>query len=552
MSTCAFLKICSDLAGLAFCSMRSSLLQMDGDFAKYVIGINDGWLSLHLDEDVWQSPDERLRDLLPTLEPFEQRAWERYEEAGKTVGELEWAGLLGGFEDAEGNGNSPTDDQKGLQLAKAEQEQEAALEQLRSNLTPEHLAEVDSILEAQADYGRRHAPHFNARLIQRYVLWRVFDLGWTVERFGQFDRFVVGYSGREAAKPERIGKKYQWIAYHEILAHISDHYQYREQFSVEADARRYEGPWQERLRDIDPSCTLRSIPGGTSWGPHNPSWWGKAVYAAWDEGASHKDWLASIEDIPKVEEFLEVACPKDDSRWLNVKGRFVWHQPHPPDVEPYDVERRGLRLSCTGYFVPSDDIDGFTDWVNSANDIGREILEPLDVHSSFLGEYGWSSAFGYFDKQYNADNDRSSSTGYPKSIRAAASAYHGGMSSFDCSIDDTSNLLLPHYNFIDRLGLKWSGTGPDYWDRADKLAAFDPTAHESGPTALLLREDLVKQYLIDNSLTLCWVVMGEKWVIGERLDREYHGALKISGVYRYTDQGTDGQLSVQIDIPDRN
>ena len=400
MSTCAFLKICSDLAGLAFCSMRSSLLQMDGDFAKYVIGINDGWLSLHLDEDVWQSPDERLRDLLPTLELSEQRAWERYEEVGRTVGELEWAGLLGGFKDAECNGDSPADEQQCPQLAKAEQEQEAALEQLRSNLTPEHLAEVDSILEAKADYGPRHTPRFDSGLIQRYVLWRVFDLGWTVERFGQCDRFSVGYSGREAAKPERIGKKYQWIAYHEILAHISDHYQYREQFSAEADARQYEGPWQERLRDIDPSCTLRSIPGGTSWGPHNPSWWGKAVYAAWEEGTSHKDWLASKEDIPKTEEFLEVDCPKDDSRWLNVKGRFVWQEPHPPDVEPHDVERRELRLSCTGYFVPSDDIDSFTDWVNSADDtlhcaMKMSVYERTDVdHERAIEDSGVKRSTG--------------------------------------------------------------------------------------------------------------------------------------------------------------
>jgi hypothetical protein len=62
-------------------------------------------------------------------------------------------------------------------------------------------------------------------IIQRYVLWRVFDLGWTTERFGAFDRFSIGQHGRDASKAERIGKKYQWIAYHEILAFISDRFQ---------------------------------------------------------------------------------------------------------------------------------------------------------------------------------------------------------------------------------------------------------------------------------------------------------------------------------------
>ena len=60
--------------------------------------------------------------------------------------------------------------------------------------------------------------------IKRYILWRVFDLGWTSEKFEEFDHFAIGYKGRLAAKPERIGKKYQWLAYHEIMAYVSDHF----------------------------------------------------------------------------------------------------------------------------------------------------------------------------------------------------------------------------------------------------------------------------------------------------------------------------------------
>ncbi len=84
-------------------------------------------------------------------------------------------------------------------------------------------------------------PGFDLGQVQRYILKRVFDLGWTVERFGHFDRFVVRSDGRAASKPERVGKKYQWIAYHEMMAFLSDHFQYREEFREDGD-QCYQGP----------------------------------------------------------------------------------------------------------------------------------------------------------------------------------------------------------------------------------------------------------------------------------------------------------------------
>ena len=78
-------------------------------------------------------------------------------------------------------------------------------------------------------------------------------------------RFSIGYHGREASKAERIGKKYQWIAYHEMIALVADHFQYRERFRQDDGDQAYDGPWQDHLRDIDPSCTLRASRGGISW-----------------------------------------------------------------------------------------------------------------------------------------------------------------------------------------------------------------------------------------------------------------------------------------------
>ena len=276
----------------------------------------------------WQSPDVRVKALLPRLNAEQRLAWEKYNEA-KSLNTLPLLRLRIG---------KPTgmavDEQVEQLENKLKNELESALGKLRSTLTTEHLVEVNDILQArsQAFDGR---PHFDLNLIQRYVFWRVFDLGWTTKRFGKFDGVQMSY-GREASKPERIGKKYQWIAYHEILAYIADHYQYRE----DEDNQAYEGPWQEFLRDIDPSCTLSSIPGGTSWGSHSLSWWAPSSYNGWDEHVNRRDWIACRNDIPSVKDLLSIVNPADGTRWLNVSGYFVWRQSLPADVESYDVDQR--------------------------------------------------------------------------------------------------------------------------------------------------------------------------------------------------------------------
>ena len=93
-------------------------------------------------------------------------------------------------------------------------------------------------------------------------------------------------------------------------------------------------------------------------------------------------------------------------------------------------------------------------------------------------------------------------------------------------------------------------SGADYLDETGALAAFDPNAHHDGPTALLLRKDLLDKYLLEKGLALCWVVMGEKQVVGGKAITKYHGRLKMSGAYRYIENRPVGFLNCSADIPE--
>ena len=322
-----------------------------GDFARYVIGVesSSNWLTLPLEDAPWQSPEERLQYLLSTLTNEQIATWEQFEEAESSLSTAEAQNFMAEIRRLNNDDkfSLPVDQQVIEQLRR---QAEDSIESFKAQLTQGQLMELDSIVQDKDDTEVRNGPRINKSLIQRYIRWRVFDLGWTAERFGDFDRTVNWNYSREASKPERIGKKYQWIAYHEILAYIADHYQYRELFGGQEN-QRYEGPWQETLRDIDPSCLLKSTPGGTSWGPHNRSWWGNEQYDTWDEGITHQDWLGNSKNLPDIKQLLEVVNPTDSTRWLNLNGNFLWRQPYSADEEPYDRIRRQLWIGVTSYFV---------------------------------------------------------------------------------------------------------------------------------------------------------------------------------------------------------
>lgn len=101
------------------------------------------------------------------------------------------------------------------------------------------------------------------------------------------------------------------------------------------------------------------------------------------------------------------------------------------------------------------------------------------------------------------------------------------------------------------LGVHWSGVGADYLDKNGQLAAQDPTACTDGPSALLLREDLLREFLTKEKLTVVWAVLGEKRILGQALGLdERHASVRMSGAYVLSTKGPVGFLKRALDDPD--
>lgn len=531
---------------------------MDGDFARYVIGTNSSftnWLSLRLGDPVWQSPASRLAAIIERFSKEQRSAWEEFENADEKVRQLmfpkQFAALFGPSEgektvDAQTHRTGEDQESDDPELARWEHKRDAAFAALESLLTEGQARDLQAAIAAKSNEDARRPPRFDLRLIQRHVLWRVFDLGWTTKRFGHFDRFYGHSRGREASKAERIGKKYQWIAYHEIMALVADHFQYLEEFGPGHGDQAYDGPWQGWFRDIDPSCTLRAVPGGTSWHGHSPAWWGAVRYEKWEDPQDQRTWVSRYDDLPKLEDLLSVVRPDDGSRWLNLQGYFNWQQQPPADREWTEVERREIWYMCTGYLVRSQDADVFLKWAETVDFWGRWMPDPPEVYRMFLGEDAWSPASRYFQQPYFGDEGWTQpGHGCPGKVRPAAFEYLREATTFDCSVDESYALRLPATDLVTGLGLRWSGSGADYLDPAGQLGAFDPTANADGPSALLIREDLLKKFLAHAKLAICWAILGEKRVLGAGF--KYYASLRMSGAYMLGNKGPVGFLKCMLD-----
>ena len=494
-------------------SIRASAMGF-GDFSRYIIGADfnssrsSRWLNLRLDEDRWQSPDDRLQALLRNMNDSERQVWEEFTEKESEIARRYFSEFL----------NSMTKDEHDSEVISPHDERECqvriARTEVLSLMTKAIRSELESIWQAQSE----GFPGFDLSIIQRYIIERVFDLGWTVKRFGDFDGMSIRDEGRMGRKAERMGKKYQWIAYHEILAYMADNYQYSPEYK--GNGEMFQGAWQELRRDIDPSCLLASKPGGTGWHGQNVSWWAQTAYKDWKEDASHQAWLDAQSDFPQIEELLRAVHPDDATEWLIADGSFHWEQPHSADVEPYDNPRRQMWIGCQAYFIRAGDADSFAEWAKGVDFWGRWMPEPLGVYSStiFLGEYAWSPAFKYFidslDSDYDGEGWSEARGKCPVPLVPASFRYSAEGGDFDCSIDDGYSLALPPENFVKALGLKWTGNGADFIDEQGRIVTFDPTAYEDGADVLLIREDALKRFLKEDDIALCWTIVGEKMVAG--------------------------------------
>ncbi|MGY4603971.1 hypothetical protein ACVW16_002383 [Bradyrhizobium sp. USDA 4474] len=514
----------------------------DGDFARYVMDTPVGKFSGFPIALVAQSQEQIYRNWVSDVVS-------RIPEAEARLNELIAAcdgwranqGPLGPFkfkfltvndsgQEEDDDQDEGDDDEKDVsQFEQAVDEAEARLEAalgeaewLEYNIRARHIVRRD-LRGAKRYYS--WPPSFDRMRARRWVCKRAHDLGWTPELFGEFDRDHA-HGSRTEHRVERIGKKYQWIAFHELLARLGDNFCFVG-WSRDSGLSVFQGPWQVSRRDLDPSLFVLKTPkesrqsGRTWWMPVDVNLRGMSP-------ASRLAWLDTPEDMVNDASLLTATDPKTGRTWLVVDEFERWN---------CWVMREGERMldrqtafEIRSFLVRAADRSKVVKALSGKLFNRHFDLPELDKSSDgYIGEYPWHPLYGDVSAWMKPEDWNR----LVVDIQPTVTDYSAERSGHDHSIEESVSFSVPAPGLIAGLGMRLSnGRDLSYSGDGDKTLFFDPSTHEAGPGAALIDRDAFLSFLTREKLEAVWIIAGEKEAHGGRKHREgWGGSKSFTSIY---------------------
>lgn len=358
----------------------------------------------------------------------------------------------------------------------------------------------------------RSAVSFSFVWACRWVCKRAHEFGWTSKRFGQFDRYKGHGSDRYDHRIERIGKKYQWLALHELTARMGDNLGYKgNTYGPDDDQpESFGGARSVGLRDIDPSLLVRQT-FYDGWRQWPQTWWAPADVKLRALAPSERlAWKDSEADIVNDSSMIEVTNPKDGRHWLVLDGFFHWSQSEIIDGHRAQQRDSWVHLNCL--VVRKHHAAKLERFFQQKRLTNSDQLPELKLRGDhYLGEYPWHPSFTQLHDWWSTD----AWPAMPVPTRPTVAGYLCEKGGYDYSIDNSISLLLPAPWILKEMGLRLvNGRALTYAGADGIVRFFDPSAAQPGPQAALVDRDAFLEMLEREGLVAIWVIAGEKSVYG--------------------------------------
>lgn len=328
---------------------------------------------------------------------------------------------------------------------------------------------LDAPAQPNTDTGwrSRSSRAFDPMIARRWILQRVADLGWSPAYFAQYDgRLSRGRQSpyAERWREERIGKKYQWIALHELLGYLSDHYRVLE---GELEGARFDGAWQIDARDLDPSQPLRDLndaepddeadssPVTTLWPIH----WREKYPDPFADAALCADPSGWVRTLPADFRLL-IEWPKLPNRsgeWLVLGGHYTWREAEPLGNFRPRPGRLQVWADVRAWLVPREHFAAALEAVQKIQFWGVGVNRVrLDNH--WLGQYPWGEEYA----AVRHDCDRADRWVRDNSMPIVQ------------TIVDYDHGVLPAPQLLAILGAHWAGIDLEFVDAGGRWSRSRP------------------------------------------------------------------------------
>ena len=341
-------------------------------------------------------------------------------------------------------------------------------------------------------------------------------------------------------KCERIGKKYQWITFYNILARVSDRHMLH---NYNEPSSPYIGPWQIHVRDFDPTLNCNFI-----------------VSKDLPEFISDEDYIYDFisdkSDLGVAEKWTKKNCQLfknhskklilrdlSDIQWVKLFSYDKVENKDDNDESSYFCTgKQDIWLKSEGYFVAKKQFANIKNAISNHRISGERLSGGSNITSLFLREYPWSISYHTLDN--DSWSDYSIFTGeekevtyegvkldsskleegilqfhkkvcsgkekIKKSIAKVISSYSNLVweSEYDASQDETTSFLLPCEELIKYLKLNFKEYDGCFYSGETLVSHYISTGKDS--FALIFRKDYLDKFIKDNNLVIFWECYGEK------------------------------------------
>lgn len=388
-----------------------------------------------------------------------------------------------------------------------------------------HFEDDERAEPTTAGLGRGGKEH-DARFARRYIWQRVIELGWTPERFSEFER-GLGYSDRMGDKKriERISKKYQWVGLHEYLGHLSDALLYR---GWSAPARPLRGAWELHVRNYHPELALGNMQKqDDAWSESAPALWAvDSLIPTLNSADEKRAWVQSA--FQPFEPYLKI--DREQRCWVVLHTHLNFEENIGFGVERFTVAQMSQWIDVRALLLSRSDFLKQLKALKSEDFLGDGCDVP-NVSQHWVTEYPWHHAFQELDEECLSNE-----------------TWFSGLSEDGfyfpvCEIsDEDRHVLLPAPSFHRDLGAVLGHplsaptlTTNGHMEILDQSGRCIVKSSAHKGAVLMIDEAALQQYLSARSLVVVWVVLSEKSAWNG--SKHVGGLASQSAVYVLDDKG---------------
>jgi hypothetical protein len=339
---------------------------------------------------------------------------------------------------------------------------------------------------------------------QRWVFRRTLNLGWTPKFFGNTDWMLSHGHGSHSHRAERWGEKYQWMAYHELLARVADNYQPSRRFDYEQG---YEGLHQMLARrEIDPSLPPIPYRDFVEHSGESVQTWPTSPVRLlhWPPGkvefSRYAGSVNALLDDRDSEPTLETTAFVVDENGVSWVLLDAWIQQGDPEAEEF---RLGLQqdFNLNTWFVPQAQAADLVIKLATVGSVNHSDLLDSQGHVDccYFGEIGLTSHECFYAQRAFRGIESDDRTWQ---LVQTFEAYSWEGSILDCSIDETVLVSAPAFFVRSRADLIGDDCGPS-WRDSDGRIVFTNLSDRSGRIRMfMVRADWLQKFLSTNALEL--------------------------------------------------